>query len=160
MAIRPIVIHPDPRLRVTCAPVVDFDANLRALAADMFETMYDARGRGLAAPQVAMTCRMFVMDVDWKSGIPAPAVFVNPEVLRASDGRQVYDEACLSIPGVARRVARPAEVRLRWQDETGARREGVFLGPAAVIVQHETDHLDGILILDHDAVPLPPDAKP
>ena len=126
----------------------------------MLETMYAAPGRGLAAPQVGRLVRMFVMDVDWKSGIPAPAVFVNPEVLRASDGRQVYDEACLSIPGVARRVARPAEVRLRWQDETGARREGAFLGPAAVIVQHETDHLDGILILDHDAVPLPPDAMP
>ena len=160
MALRGIVTHPDPRLRVTCAPVVDFDANLRALAADMLETMYAAYGRGLAAPQVAMTCRMFVMDADWKTGAPAPGVFINPEVLRASDGRQVYDEACLSIPGTSRRIARPAEVLLRWQDETGARREATFVGPAAVIVQHETDHLDGILILDHEAVPLPPDAKP
>jgi len=160
MVIRSIVTHPDPRLRVTCAPVVDFDANLRALAADMLETMYDAFGRGLAAPQVAMTCRMFVMDADWKTGAPAPGVFINPEVVRASEGRQIYEEACLSIPHVNRRIARPSEVHLRWRDETGARREGSFLGPAAVIVQHETDHLNGILILDHDAVPLPPEAKP
>lgn len=160
MAVRPLVLHPDARLRVTCAPVVDFDGNLRALAADMFDTMYAAPGRGLAAPQVGMTCRMFVMDADWKEGPPAPRVFVNPEILRASDGRQVYEETCLSVPGRSRRIARPAEVALRWRDGEGRPHEAVFVGVAAVIVQHEIDHLDGVLLLDHPAVPLPDRDKP
>lgn len=159
MAVRPIVLHPDARLRVHCAPVVDFDADLRALAADMLDTMYAAQGRGLAAPQVAMTCRMFVMDADWKVGAPAPQVFVNPEITWVSEGRQIHEEACLSIPDTPRRLARPAEVRMRWQDETGHPQDGHFVGIGAVIVQHEFDHLDGVLILDHDAVARPSPGK-
>ena len=160
MALRPIVMHPDPRLRVTCAPVTDFDANLRALADDMFETMYAAPGRGLAAPQVGMTCRMFVMDPDWKEGPPAPLVIVNPEILAASQSRQVYAETCLSVAGSIRRIARPAAVRMRWQDLSGRVQEGAFIGVSAVIAQHELDHLNGVLLLDHDAVPLPDPDKP
>jgi peptide deformylase len=159
MAARALVIHPDPRLRVTCTPVVEFDSHLATLAADMLDTVYQAQGRGLAAPQVGLTVRMFVTDVTWKKGAPDPHVFVNPSVIRASTGRQIYDEACLSIPGQSRRLARPAEVVLRYQDLTGAWHEDRFTGPAAVIVQHEADHLDGILILDRDEVPPPPEVK-
>ena len=155
MALRPIVLHPDARLRTTCAPVADFDANLAALAADMLETMYDAYGRGLAAPQVGMTQRLFVMDAGWKTGPATPMAFVNPEILWSAPSRAVHEEGCLSIPDTPRRIARPAEVHLRWQDTAGRTQEGRFTGPAAVIAQHEIDHLDGILILDHPAIPRP-----
>jgi len=152
VAVRPVVQHPDPALRVDCMAVTDIDDNLRALAADMLDTMYDAQGRGLAAPQVGMTPRMFVMDVGWKQGKSVPRIFINPEVTWASAGRQVYQEACLSISGQSRRIARPAQVALRWLDSAGQRQEGQFAGAEAVIVQHEIDHLDGILMIDHPAV--------
>jgi len=152
VAVRPVVQHPDPALRVDCAPVTDIDDNLRALAADMLDTMYAAQGRGLAAPQVAMTVRMFVMDVGWKQGKSDPRIFINPEVTWASSGRQVYEEACLSLTGQSRRIARPAQVALRWTDDAGQAHQGQFAGAEAVIVQHEIDHLDGILMFDHPAV--------
>lgn len=160
MAIRAIVQHPDPILRVGCAPVVDFDDTLRALAADMFDTMYAAQGRGLAAPQVGITCRLFVTDAGWKSGQSTAQVWVNPQITWVSDGRQVHEEACLSIADIGRRIARPAQVMLCWQDVAGARHEGRVVGMDAVIAQHEIDHLDGILMIDHAAAILPPDLKP
>ncbi len=148
--IRPIVQVPDPVLREVAAPVEAFDDGLRALAQDMLETMYEAPGRGLAAPQIGLGLRLFVMDVAWKEGEPEPYVFVNPVVVEASDERVTREEGCLSIPGRTSRVTRPAEVALRWQDLDGAEREGRFDGFAATCVQHEIDHLDGVLCIDRE----------
>ncbi len=153
MALRPILLHPDPVLRTRCAPVAGFDAGLRALVADMFETMYDAPGRGLAAPQVGEALRLLVMDTGWKDGASAPQVFVNPVILSGSEAQAVHEEACLSIPGQSSRVRRPATVTLRWQDLDGAVHEGAFDGIGAVCVQHEYDHLDGILCIDREIGP-------
>ena len=160
MPIRAILQHPDPALRVGCAVVVDFDASLRAMAADLLDTMYGAQGRGLAAPQVGLTCRMFVTDTGWKAGQPDPRVWINPVVTWAGPGEQVYEEACLSIAGAARRLARPAQVALAWADLAGVRHEGRFGGVQAVILQHEADHLDGILMIDHPALPHAPVTRP
>lgn len=148
--IRPIVQVPDPVLRGVAEPVEDFGEDLRALAEDMLQTMYDAPGRGLAAPQVGLPLRLFVMDVAWKEGEPAPQVFVNPEILDLSEEVVTREEGCLSIPGRMSRVTRPAEVGLRWRDVDGAAREGRFEGFAATCVQHEIDHLDGILCTDRE----------
>jgi peptide deformylase len=148
--IRPIVQVPDPVLREVAAPVERFDEGLRSLAQDMLETMYDAPGRGLAAPQVGLGMRLFVMDVGWKDGEPDPQVFVNPEIVGASEARVTREEGCLSIPGRTSRVTRPLEVSLRWRDVGGAPREGTFDGFAATCVQHEIDHLDGILCTDRE----------
>lgn len=142
--ILPIVLHPDPVLRVICTPVA---GDVTDLARDMLDTMYAAPGRGLAAPQVGVTSRLFVMDPSWKEGLPDPRVFVNPEIT-ARDGEQVNEEGCLSIPGIPRRVARPARVTLAFDGPGGRRSEG-FDGFAAACVCHEMDHLEGVLILDY-----------
>jgi peptide deformylase len=152
--ILPILRWPDPVLTQVCAHAVLSD-DLRALAADMLETMYAAPGRGLAAPQVGRLVRMFVMDVTWKEGVKAPVVAVNPEVLWRSDVRVVGPEGCLSIPGPTTLVERAEAVRLRWSDLDGAVREEVLTGFAAICAQHEYDHLDGVLTLDH----LSPEAR-
>ena len=144
----PILTHPDPILRAVCTPVA---GDATRLARDMLDAMYAAPGRGLAAPQVGVTERLFVMDATWKEGLPDPRVFVNPEIV-AREGRQANEEACLSIPGVPRRVARPARVTLEWDGAAGRRRED-FEGFAAACVCHEMDHLDGVLILDHPEAP-------
>jgi peptide deformylase len=148
--IRPIVLVPDPVLRAKAEPVAVFDGGLRDLARDMLETMYEAPGRGLAAPQIGLGLRLFVMDVGWKEGTSDPQVFVNPEIVGASDEVVMREEGCLSIPGRVSRVTRPVEVRLRWRDLDGAEREGTFDGFAATCVQHEVDHLDGILCTDRE----------
>ena len=144
---------PDPVLRAVCAPVTVFDAELAALAKDMLDVMYAASGRGLAAPQVGITQRMFVMDATWKQGVPDPQVFVNPELADCSDEVAVLPEGCLSIPDRTSRVARPAQVTLRWQDLDGALQVGTFTGFAAACVQHERDHLDGIFCTDYPEAP-------
>jgi peptide deformylase len=149
MALHPIVQVPDPVLRGVAASVENID-EVRDLARDMLETMYAAPGRGLAAPQVGLPLRLFVMDVGWKEGAPAPRVFVNPEVLGVSDETATREEGCLSIPGRVSRVTRPAEVALRWLDLDGAVQEDTFGGFAATCVQHEIDHLDGILCTDRE----------
>ncbi len=143
----PILLHPDPVLRAACTPV---RGDVAGLARDMLDTMYAAPGRGLAAPQVGVTERLFVMDATWKEGLPDPRVFVNPEIV-ARDGAQVNEEGCLSIPDVPRRVARARRVTLTFDGPGGARRSEVFDGFAAACIQHEMDHLDGVLILDHAA---------
>lgn len=141
--IRPIVLAPDAGLSVVCDP---FEGDATGLARDMLDTMYDAKGRGLAAPQVGEGLRLFVMDCGWKEGFPDPRVFVNPEIT-TRDGRQVNTEGCLSIPETPRRIERPAQVTLAFDSVTGRRSE-VFAGFAAACVCHEMDHLDGILITD------------
>ena len=150
--IRPIVTHPDPVLREVCAPVADpLLQDVPDLARDMLDTMYAATGRGLAAPQVGVPLRLFVMDCTWKEGLPDPRVFVNPRI-RAAEGQQVNTEGCLSIPGTPRRVLRPNRVVLAFDGAEG-RREAVFEGFAAACICHEMDHLDGVLILDHPEPP-------
>ena len=146
--IRPILIHPDPRLKKPCVPVAVFDDALGQLADDMFETMYDAPGIGLAAPQVGVMVRMLVMDCI-KTGTPRPMALVNPRVVWASEDLSSYEEGCLSIPDQYAEVRRPAEVRVVWQDVTGQSLEEQFSGLWATCVQHEIDHLDGKLFIDY-----------
>lgn len=142
--IRQIVLYPDDRLRQVCQPV---SGDVTDLARDMLDTMYAAPGRGLAAPQIGVMSRLFVMDCSWKEGLPDPRVFLNP-VIEERSGQQVNDEGCLSIPDTPRRVARAARVTISFDGPDGRRQEQ-FDGFAAACVQHEIDHLDGVLILDH-----------
>lgn len=145
MAVLPILCWPDPRLEERCLPV---SGDVSGLIADMLETMYAAPGRGLAAPQVGTLLRLFVMDVSWKEGAPAPVACINPVILWRSFDRVIGPEGCLSIPGVTAQVARAREIRLRYTDTTGALQEDHLTGMAAICAQHEYDHLDGILTLD------------
>jgi peptide deformylase len=154
VTLRPILHHPDPRLRAICAPVETFDAALEVLACDMLETMYAAPGRGLAGPQIGVLSRLFVMDTDWKTGTPAPAVFVNPRLLSVSDDRVMMEEGCLSIPGIPCPVERPAALRLSWSTPDGTAQEADFDGIKARCILHEMDHLDGILCIDRVAAPV------
>ncbi|WP_431298251.1 peptide deformylase [Tabrizicola sp. BL-A-41-H6] len=146
--IRPILIHPDPRLKKRCEPVGEITDEVRKLAADMLETMYDAPGIGLAAPQVGVMKRVLVMDCI-KEGPAEPMVLVNPVVEWVSEDLTVYEEGCLSIPEQYADVKRPAEVRVRWTDLEGAEQERQFSGLWATCVQHEIDHLDGKLFIDY-----------
>lgn len=150
MSVLRIVEWPDARLTHMCQPVGMITPELVALIADMFDTMYDAPGRGLAAPQVGRTERIFVFDAGWKDGTPTPIACVNPEIIALSGDRRTGEEACLSIPGVPMDIERATEVTLRWTDLEGAQ-ERTFSGAEAVIVQHEYDHLDGIVIYDRVA---------
>lgn len=146
---RPIVIHPDRRLRAACAPVAQVDDSIRQLLEEMLATMYDAPGVGLAAPQVGVLQRVVVMDCVDKDAPPAPLKMVNPEIVWASEDVNVHEEGCLSIPEEYAEVTRPARVRARWLDEKGAVQEAEFDGLWATCVQHEIDHLDGKLFIDY-----------
>ena len=148
MSVLPIVCWPDPRLSTPCASAGAPDEALRQLAADMLETMYAAPGRGLAGPQVGVMRRIFVMDVAWRDAEPAPRVFLDPEILWRSPETRIASEGCLSIPGITAAVERAAEIDLAWRDLGGARHAARFDGFAAICIQHETDHLDGIVTLD------------
>jgi peptide deformylase len=149
MAIRPILLHPDPRLRKAAATVQVIDDELRTLAEDMLVTMYDAPGIGLAATQLGVMKRVFVMDCAGQDEAPDPVVFVNPEITSASQETVTSEEGCLSIPDVYEDVTRHARVRLRWAGLDGEMREAEFADRAAVCVQHEVDHLKGRLFIDY-----------
>lgn len=149
----PILRWPDPRLSTVCDPVA-LDEDLDNLVRDMFETMYAAPGRGLAAPQVGVLKRLFVMDCGWKDGDMTPMVCINPEILRA-DGMAPGSEGCLSIPGVLAEVMRPERILLRYRDIDGAVQEVELDGFEARCAQHELDHLDGIVTFDR----LSPEAR-
>ena len=126
---RPILIHPDPRLKKTAPPVADITDDLRALADDMLETMYAAPGIGLAAPQVGIDTRLIVLDcVKGEGATPRPIAMFNPEVIAESDARNVYEEGCLSIPDIYADVERPAEVTVRWIDPKGTEQQEKFDG--------------------------------
>jgi len=147
---RPIILHPDPRLKKPCAPVDDLSDELRALADDMLETMYDAPGIGLAAPQVGVLNRLIVLDCVKDEGeAPRPMVMFNPEVVAASDAMKTYEEGCLSIPEHFAEVTRPAAVDVRWIDRDGSERQETLEGLWATCVQHEIDHLNGKLFIDY-----------
>lgn len=149
--ILPIRLWPDPVLRRVCAPVLVFDAALAQLAQDMLETMYVAPGRGLAAPQVGETARMFVMDVSWKDGAPNPVVCVNPVILKSGEALKSGEEGCLSIPDTPMQITRPAAITLAWKDVGGCAHRADLEGFAATCAQHEIDHLNGMTILDRIA---------
>lgn len=150
MSIRSILIHPDPRLKTVCDPVGRVTPDIETLAADMLATMYDAPGVGLAAPQVGVLARLFVMDCTKDPDAPrAPLVMIDPEIVGTSEALNVYEEGCLSIPDQYAEVTRPAEVRMRWTGLDGRVQERDFDGLWATCAQHELDHLDGRLFIDH-----------
>ncbi|MBE1295157.1 peptide deformylase [Phycobacter azelaicus] len=147
---RPILIHPDPRLKKVCVPVADVSDDLRSLADDMLETMYAAPGIGLAAPQVGILQRVIAMDcVKEGEGEPRPLVMFNPEIVSSSDETNVYEEGCLSIPDQYAEVTRPKEVQVKWMDRDGHEQSETFDGLWATCVQHEIDHLNGKLFIDY-----------
>lgn len=147
---RPILIHPDPRLKKVCVPVADVSDDLRSLADDMLETMYAAPGIGLAAPQVGILQRVIAMDcVKEGEGEPRPLVMFNPEIVSSSDETNVYEEGCLSIPEQYAEVTRPKEVQVKWIDRDGHEQSETFDGLWATCVQHEIDHLNGKLFIDY-----------
>lgn len=150
MTNRPILIHPDPRLKTLAKPVAAITDDVRDLAADMLQTMYDAPGIGLAAPQVGVLSRLIVMDcIRDKEAPPRPIVLVNPEITWASEDRSIYEEGCLSIPEQYADVERPAAVEVRWTALDGSAQSERFDGLWAICVQHEIDHLDGRLFIDY-----------
>ncbi len=154
MAIRPIVEVPDPRLKQVSKSVETFDDDLKTLVEDMFDTMYDAPGIGLAAIQVGVPLRVLVIDLQEpleEGGEPVrdPKVFINPEILNPSEDMGVYQEGCLSVPDQFADVERPATCRARWQDLDGNSHQMDFEGLMATCLQHEMDHLEGILFIDH-----------
>ena len=149
MALRPIIILPDPKLRLVCERIERVDGALRKLMDDMIETMHDAPGVGLAAIQIAEPICLVVVDVARKEEPPDPQVFVNPEVVWSSDERSTYEEGCLSIPEYYAEVERPASVRARYLDRDGEMREILAEGLLATVLQHEIDHLNGVLFIDH-----------
>ena len=150
MSIRPLVILPDPVLRQVSKPVERVDDQLGKLADDMLETMYDAPGIGLAAPQVGILDRLIVLDcVKEEGAAPRPLVMFNPEVIASSDETNVYEEGCLSIPEQYADVERPRDVTVSWMDRDGKARRETFTGLWATCVQHEIDHLNGKLFIDY-----------
>lgn len=152
MAIREIIVLPDKQLRLVSKPVEAVTPEIRRLADDMFETMYDAPGIGLAAIQIAQPLRLITMDIAKKEdeeGGAKPRVFINPEIIAASDDLSVYEEGCLSIPEYYEEVERPAKVRIRYLDLDGKPHEEDAEGLYATCIQHEIDHLNGVLFVDY-----------
>src|SRR5918998_1878159 len=149
MSIRPLVILPDSKLRQVSEPIKDITDEIRRLAADMLETMYDAPGVGLAAIQIGVPIRMVTMDVSKSEDEHQPMVLINPEIVWASEEKRVYEEGCLSIPEYYEEVERPDRVRFRYMNLKGEIVEQDAEDLMATCVQHEIDHLDGVLFIDH-----------
>ncbi|MBX9882013.1 MAG: peptide deformylase [Sphingomonas sp.] len=154
MAVRPIVEIPDPRLRTISTPVAEVTDETRALIDDMFDSMYAARGIGLAAIQIGVPQRILVIDLQEEEDeegkpIRAPRVFINPEIVESSDEHSVYTEGCLSVPDQFADVERPARCRARWLDADGTAHDEELTGLLATCLQHEMDHLEGIIFIDH-----------
>jgi peptide deformylase len=149
MAVRDIIILPDKQLRLVSKPVEKVTADVRKLAEDMFETMYEAPGIGLAAIQIGVPQRLITMDLAKKESAPDPRVFINPEILWSSEEKSTYEEGCLSIPEYYEEVERPAKVRVRFTDLNGKVHEEDAEGLFATCIQHEIDHLNGVLFVDY-----------
>lgn len=156
MAILPIIEAPDPRLRTISTPVEEIDDDLQRLIEDMFETMYDAPGIGLAAIQVGVPKRLLVIDLqepetdeDDAPPVKNPRVFINPQILESSADLSIYSEGCLSVPEQFAEVERPATIRASWLDREGRIHEQTLDGLLATCLQHEMDHLNGVLFIDH-----------
>ena len=149
MTIKPLIILPDPILREVSSPLEAINDETRRLADDMLETMYDAPGIGLAAIQIGVPRRMLVLDVSKDGEEKTPLVFINPEIVASSDARSVYEEGCLSIPDYYAEVERPATISVRYLDRDGKEQTIDADGLLATCLQHEIDHLDGVLFIDH-----------
>jgi peptide deformylase len=149
MALLPIITAPDPRLKIVAQPVAKVDAHVRRLMDDMLDTMYESIGIGLAAPQVGAAQRVIVIDCAREGEKPNPVRIANPEILWRSEETTVANEGCLSLPEHYADVTRPAEIRLRYLDHENEVREMSAKGLLATCIQHEIDHLDGILFVDH-----------
>ena len=154
MAVRPIIEAPDPLLRQISAPVEGVTDEVRALIGDMFETMYAALGIGLAAIQVGIPKRILVIDLqepeaEGEEPVRDPRVFINPEIVENAETLQVYNEGCLSLPDQFAEIERPDRIRVRWLDEHGKAHDEHLDGMLAICLQHEIDHLEGILFIDH-----------
>ena len=149
MALREIIILPDKRLRLVSEPVKTVDAEVRALVNDMFETMYEAPGVGLAAIQVGVPKRIVTADTAKKDEEKRPQAFLNPEVVWSSEEKATYEEGCLSIPEYYEEVERPTQVKVRFMDLDGKTQEVEAGGLLATVLQHEIDHLNGVLFIDH-----------
>jgi len=149
MALREIIILPDKRLRLVSEPVRKITADVRKLVEDMFETMYDAPGVGLAAIQVGMPKRVVTIDIAKKDEPKNPQVFINPEIVTASDEKAIHEEGCLSIPEFYDDVERPAQVKVKYLDLEGQTLEVDADGLLATCLQHEIDHLNGVLFIDY-----------
>ena len=149
MAVRPILVIPDQRLRSVADPIAEVDEEIRTLAKDMLDTMYDAPGIGLAAPQIGVLKRIVVIDVAGEGEKPDPMVLINPEITRFGDEVQVTEEGCLSIPELYYEVERPSEVTVKYTDLDGKEVVKDADGKLAVCIQHELDHLDGVLYIDY-----------
>jgi len=149
MALREIIILPDKRLRLVSEPVKAADAGVRALVDDMFETMYEAPGVGLAAIQIGVPKRIVTADTAKKDEEKRPQVFLNPEVVWSSEDKATYEEGCLSIPEYYEEVERPTQVKVRYMDIDGKTQEIEANGLLATVLQHEIDHLNGVLFIDH-----------
>lgn len=169
MAIREIIEVPDPRLKQVSSPVEKFDEELKTLVADMFETMYEAPGIGLAAIQLGVPQRVLVIDLQpddpdaepevchahggehhtHQPVIREPQIFINPEILDPSEETSIYSEGCLSVPEIYAEIERPSRIRARWQDLDGKHHEAEMDGLMATCLQHEIDHLEGVVFLDH-----------
>ncbi|MBV16767.1 MULTISPECIES: peptide deformylase [Thalassospira] len=149
MALREILIVPDPRLKKECEPVTEVNDEIRQLLSDMLETMYAAPGIGLAAPQIGVMKRVVVMDVSDDKDKPEPLKLINPEIIWESEDTSIYQEGCLSIPDQYADVERPIEVGVRYLDENGEEQEIEADGLLSTCIQHEVDHLDGVLFTDY-----------
>ena len=149
MAIRPILIAPDPRLKAVSTPVEKVDAEIRKLAEDMADSMYAAEGIGLAAVQIGVAKRVIVMDLDQKDGKKDWRVFINPKITWASEEMAVFEEGCLSVPEIWDDVERPARITCEYLDRDGNKQTLEADGMLATCLQHEMDHLNGVLFIDH-----------
>jgi peptide deformylase len=149
MALRDIIILPDKRLRMVSKPIAKIDDGIRRLVEDMFETMYKAPGIGLAAIQVGVPSRVVVMDLSKRENEALPKTLINPEILWRSEDTSPYEEGCLSIPDVHEDVVRPARVKVKYLDLEGKPHEEDADGLFATCIQHEVDHLNGVLFIDH-----------
>ncbi len=150
MALKEIITIPDPVLRENCSPIEDITPELKMLMQDMLETMYDAPGVGLAAPQINIPIRLIVMDAAQKEDDEKePIIMINPKILSSSDEFSLYEEGCLSIPEYFAEIERPAIVKVGYRDEEGKEQERECEGLLATVVQHEIDHLDGVLFIDY-----------
>jgi peptide deformylase len=149
MTIKPLVLLPDPVLRAKSEEIERVDDDLRKLADDMLETMYDAPGIGLAAIQLGIARRMLVIDCSKEEEDKAPMVFINPSIVDSSDERATYEEGCLSIPDYYAEVERPAEITVDYVDRDGKEQQISADGLLSTCLQHEIDHLNGVLFIDH-----------
>jgi peptide deformylase len=149
MAILPIITLPDKRLRKASAPVDKITSDLLTLAEHMLETMYAAPGIGLAAVQIGVLKRLIVLDIGHKQGEKKPLIFFNPEIIWAGEEKSIYNEGCLSIPGFEEEVERPARIRISYMSDEGKKQEIEADGLLATCLQHEIDHTNGKLFIDH-----------